>query len=139
VVHSGGWRLEARKSRWRLGAWPAVLVAALRVRALRAKQGRAEGMKRNWEELGHRTTRGGRSRALGIDTCPWWGHGTGMVATPLATRRRFRNFIEYMACVFEPSLGTIFGPARVRIWSWAKYKVRSTHDDLHLWLSGHSH
>jgi hypothetical protein len=56
VVHLGGWRLEARKLRWWLGAWPAVMAAALRVRALRAKQGRAEGMERNREELGHRTT-----------------------------------------------------------------------------------
>jgi hypothetical protein len=62
-----------------------------------------------------------------------------MVATPWSTRRLFGHSAEHVSRVAVPDLETVFGPARVRIWVWAKYESCSFHDALQLLFKDPSH
>jgi hypothetical protein len=80
----------------------------------------------------------GRGRRHGRAAVQWGtrhGHGRHVQGRC----RRFRQFVEYVSRVDVPDLETIFGPARVRIWTWANYESCSFHDALQILFKHHGH
>jgi hypothetical protein len=67
------------------------------------------------------------------------GRGVGHSRHVQSTCRRFRQFVEYVSRVAVSDLETIFGPARVRIWTWANYESCSFHDALQISFKHHGH
>jgi hypothetical protein len=62
----------------------------------------------------------------------WWGCDAGMVTTLLATRCPLEQKHEQVAGSEVDRLESKFGLGMCQIWTWANYKIFSSHDALQI-------